>query len=257
MTQHNKNILYTFLFAAAAMFIFSFSAVLGADLFEEWFGIIFGAAFMIAAIPVHNIAKRHTFLYFVSYLLNTIGCGFSVSAYYAVSGDDYNIGDFTAAILPAIALLLICAVVFVIVDRRNKRICFIFCVLDVILAAFAVYNWVKEASAFWTFMFFATTVALFYIIALRVVDNDEEFFGTKGSFVRTVSFFSFGIFIIVTLIVVAILSEGEIFDGFDIDIFGKDKKKQNIAAAAIAAETASDVGEAISNAKNKKDKDEK
>ena len=237
MTQQNKNILYTFLLATLALFIFSASTFLGIAIFEEWFGIIVGVAMMVAAIPLHNIAKNFKFLYFVSYLLNTVGCGFSASAYYLEEGATADLGEFFASTLIPALLLLICAVVFVLVNKRNKRICTLFCVLDIALAALAVYYWITEGETFWSFLFFSAVMAFFYIIALRVVDNDEEFFGAKGSFFRTVSFFSFGIFIIVTIIVAAVLSEGEIFDGFDTDIFGNpNKKKNNIAASAAMAE---------------------
>lgn len=226
MTQQNKNILYTFLLATLALFIFSASAFFGMAIFEEWFGIIAGVIMMIAAIPIHNIAKKQKFFYFVTYLLNTVGCGFSVSAYYLFEGTTADLGEFFASTLPLVLLLLICAVVFVLVNKRNKRICTLFCVLDVVLAAFAIYFWVTDGASFWSFLFYSAVMSFFYIIALKVVDNDEEFFGTKGSFFRTVSFFSFGIFIIVTIIVAAVLSEGEIFDGFDVDIFGNVKKNK-------------------------------
>lgn len=226
MTQQNKNIIYTFLLSAVALLIFATAATFGITLFEEWYGVIVGIVMMVIAIPIHNIAKNYKFLYIITFLLNTIGCGFSTASYYLVSGEASDYSQFLAATLPPMALALICAIVFVIVNQRNKRICTLFCALDIVIIGVAIYNWIIEGEAFWSFLFFAAVVMFFYIIALRVVDNDEEFFGTKGSFVRTVSFFSFGIFILVTLIVAALLSEGDDFNGFDVDIFGNPNRKK-------------------------------
>ena len=253
MIQQKKNILYTFLFSAVALCIFSAATLFGTYIFSEWFGIIVGVAMVVAAIPLHNIAKNHKFLYFISYVLNTVGCGFSASAYYIVQKVPASLGEFFAATLPAMLPLLLYTAVFMLVGKGGKIVCSIFCALDLALAAFAVYAWVTKGGAFYSFLFFSSVVAFFYIIAIKSVSGDEEILTKKGSFVRTVSFSSFGIFIIVTLIVAAILSEGEILDGFDADIFGNPKKKSKIAAATLAVEALDVAGDVISDNTHKEE----
>ena len=78
----NGTILRTFLFAVAALCVFSAATVFGISIFEEWLGIIVGIPLMIAAIPLHRFGKKQKLFYFLSYLLNSVACGFSASAYY-------------------------------------------------------------------------------------------------------------------------------------------------------------------------------
>ncbi|MBQ8404319.1 MAG: hypothetical protein IJX55_07855 [Clostridia bacterium] len=236
MKRQKENLIYTFLLGAAALFIFSVATFLGISIFEEYVGIVIGVALMLVALLFHNIAKRQISPYIISYLLNTVACGFSASSYYTAVETHPNLGEFIAATLPVILLLFICATVFCFTQTIFNGVLTIFCVLDIALALFAGYNWIAEGDAFWSFLCFSSIVALFYIIALKSIASNSVKFRRKGAFLRIVSFYSFGIFIVVTLIVLAILSEGDSLDGLDALVLGdtvsgtkddkKEKKKQ-------------------------------
>jgi len=228
----NSTILRTFLFAVAALCVFSAATVFGISVFTEWLGIIVGIPLMIAAIPLHRFGKKQKLLYFLSYLFNTIGCGFSASAYYITAKINADIGELFAAALIAIIFLFACAAVFFFTSKYFTAACIVFCVLDSLLAAFAVYGWVTEGNAFFSFLFFSCHVAFFYVFAIQTTAKEYE----TCEIMRTISLHSFGIFILVTVIVILIISEGDGLDGFDLgDIgSGKSKNKNNTTAKALA-----------------------
>ncbi len=241
MTKNN-TILRTFLLAVAALCIFSAATVFGISFFEEWLGIIVGVVMMAAAIPLHIFGKKQKLLYFISYLFNTVGCGFSASAYYITSKINAELGELFAAALIAIIFLFACAAVYFFTSKEFKAVCIVFCILDSLVAAFAVGGWITEGDAFFSFLFFSCLVAFFYIFAMKTAAKEYE----TCEIMRTVSLHSFGIFVLITVIVLFILSEGDGFDGFDLGDLGsgKSKKKNNATAKALslgALEVADDV----------------
>ena len=151
----NGTILRTFLFAVAALCVFSAATVFGISVFEEWLGIIVGIPLMIAAIPLHRFGKKQKLFYFLSYLLNSVACGFSASAYYITAKINAELGELFAAALIAIILLLACAAVFFFTSKAFTVISVVFIIIDSLVAAFAVAGWVTEGDSFFSFLFFS------------------------------------------------------------------------------------------------------
>ena len=110
--------------------------------------------------------------------------------------------------------------------------CAAFCILDSLIAAFAVGFWITEGDAFFSFLFFSCLVAFFYIFAMQTAAKDYE----TCEIMRTISLHSFGIFILVTVIVILIISEGDGLDGFDLGDTGSgnSKKKNKSTENALA-----------------------
>lgn len=79
-----------FLFSIAALFILTLSTQVAVSICSKWYGLIVGIFLMLLAIPLHVSAKKWTFLYVFSFIINFIGCGFSVSAYYLTKGISLN-----------------------------------------------------------------------------------------------------------------------------------------------------------------------
>lgn len=228
----NGTILRTFLLAVSALCVFSAATVFGISVFEEWLGILVGIPLMIAAIPLHRFGKKQKLLYFLSYLFNSTACGFSASAYYITAKVNAELGELFAAALIVIVFLFIATVMYFFTTSVFKFACITLCTLDIALGAFAVYGWVTEGDAFFSFLFFSCIVAFFYIFAIQTAAKEYE----TCEILRTVSLHSFGIFILVTVIVILIISEGDGLDGFDLgDIgSGKSKKENKTTAKALA-----------------------
>lgn len=73
------------LYTLIAYSLISFSVNFGFEYIvtlDEWAGLIIGILLMIASIPIYFIAKRLPLLYFISFLINMVGVGFSITCYY-------------------------------------------------------------------------------------------------------------------------------------------------------------------------------
>ena len=236
--EKKEKILSAFLFAASALCIFSAATLFGIAAFEEYVGIVIGVAMMLLAVFFHNltkifcgVSKRSKAPYYISYFLNTVACGFSASSYYVTCKINAELGEIFAAVLIAVIFLFFCAVIFFFTSKKFTAVCVVFCMLDTLVAAFAVGGWASEGNAFFSFLFFSCVMAFFYIFAIRTAAKKY----IRSPIVRTVSLHSFGIFILITFIVLVILSEGDGLDGLDGFDFGGNtdskKKKSQISDA--------------------------
>lgn len=243
MTKNN-TILRAFLLSVAALCVFAAATVFGISVFEEWLGIIVGVIIMIAAIPLYRFGKKQKLLYFLSFLFNSVGCGFSASAYYITQKINAELGELFAAALIAMIFLFVANLIYCFTTAAFTSACIILCVLDTAIAIFAIYGWITEKDAFFSFLFFSTLVAFFYIFAMKKAAQEYE----TCEIMRTVSLHSFGIFILITFIVILIISEGDGLDSLDFD-FGNGKKKKNKATANALALGALEVADdALSSA---------
>ena len=197
MTKNN-TVLRTFLMAVTALCVFAAATVFGISVFKEWLGIVVGVIMMVAAIPLHRFGKKQNLLYFLSVLFNSTGCGFSASAYYITQKINAELGELFAAALIAIILLFAFAAVLFFTSKMFTEVSVVFLILDSLVAAFAVAGWVTEGDAFFSFLFFSCLVAFFYIFAMKKAAKEYE----TCEIMRTISFHSFGIFILVTVIVI-------------------------------------------------------
>ncbi len=213
-----------FIFSVIAYALFTFSTVFALSVCTKWYGLVVGAFLIILAIPTHIFADKCKILYILSFALNTVGSGFAVSAYYLEKG--YNVIPetlFLPMLIPSLVSLL--SYLFVRIFSRGKKIVLaVSTVLTVaMLIAFAVL-WIKNGYEFYSFVFFNTVFTLFYVVVDAVTIGDFDRLVT-----RDISFGSFGIFFAVAIVVLFILSEGDIFDGvLDFGSIGDGKgKKKN------------------------------
>lgn len=228
----NHIIFRAFLFSAAALGVFASSAAFGTSFFTEWLGILAGVLTMGAAIPCHLLGKKQKFLYFLSFLFNSVGCGFSASAYYTTEKINADLGELFAAALILAVFLFASSMLYCFTTEAFTAACVTLCVLDALIAAFAVYGWMTDGDAFFSFLFFSCLVAFFYIFAIQTAAKEYE----TCEIMRTISLHSFGIFILVTVIVILIISEGDGLDGLDLGDTGSgnSKKKNKATAKALA-----------------------
>lgn len=191
-------------FAVISLLLLIPSALISTMLCDIYSAIVFAVLLMICAIPFHCFAKKYNILYFISFLLNSIANGLSVSAYYIHTGQKLDILSMAIAIIPSIIILAI-AVLMSNTFKLSKKLTMITsCVFDAVLTISTLVLWIIEKNIIFSFAFFACLVTLFYIMVMGIsIDKD------KRKVLRDISFGSFGSFVIVTVVVLAIISEGD------------------------------------------------
>ena len=216
-----------FAFTIIAYILFALSTIFALSICTEWYGLVIGAILMILAVPVHIFAKKHKLLYILSYALNTVGSGFAVSAYYLekqLTVIPENM--FLPMLIPAIISLI----TYLLVRFFPKIKKFVLAISTIgtiaMLIAFAVL-WIKNGYEFYSFAFFNSVFTLFYVVVDAVTVGEYD-----RLVIRDISFGSFGIFLVIALVVLFIISEGEILEGvfdgiFDFGSTGETKAKNN------------------------------
>lgn len=204
-----------------ALFIVLFALSLySATLFVyKWIGIIFGCAVILTAIIPHRLGKKNSAMYLLSISMNAIGTGLAVSAYYIVKEKPVSVT--ILLIMPVIAVLAYALVnLLASVFTHKKLVLSVFGVIFLALLVLFVVLWIKDGSFIASFGFFNTLfLIMFLAVSSLTLGNPERVA------LRDLSFGAFGTFVIATLLVIAILSEGDVVDGIDIaDVTGKNKK---------------------------------
>lgn len=214
-----------FVFSALSLGLFLLSTQFAVLVFTKWYGMIAGAVLMVIAIPFHIGARKIKGLYLVSIALNSIANGFSVSTYYIQRGILVNLVELFFSLAPAIGVLFLVYASLQIYSKTKRFAISISVVLVFLLIIGEVAFWIKTGSIIFSFGFFGLIIALFFICVFGVTINHDERF-----VLRDISFGCFGSFVILTVVVILILSEGDILDGiFDGAGFsggGKSKKQK-------------------------------
>jgi hypothetical protein len=208
-----------FLFSAVSLGIFVFSTQFAVILCSKWYGLIVGISLMILAIPLHILAKKLPILYVVSFLVNFIGCGFSVSAYYLTKDLSLSLFELTIAMIPAGAILTLIYLMLQIYSKTKKVTISIAAIINFILLVVVIIYWIRTGDTSFSFGFFCLLISLFHIGVFGVTINHDE-----RPVLRDISYGSFGSFVILTVVVIVILSEGDALEAFVPDIGGGKKK---------------------------------
>ena len=155
----------------------------------------------IIAVFCHFFLGRKTFLgHLLSFLLNTIGAGFSASAYYTVKAVNCRLDLLAWGLIPAALLMLVVSLLMVVLRENKHILTVVFALVEVGLIITSIVFWVKLGGEIFANMFFSLVLASFYIAVLAVtVDSDER------TTMRDCSFGSYGFYLVVTVVVIAIL----------------------------------------------------
>lgn len=211
------KIFWVFVLSLAALGILILSTYVATLVCRNYIGLGIGIIMMLVAVFCHIFGKKRPVLYLVSYLFNSIGNGFSLSAYYNYREMKVELIELFASAITAAACLLIVYLLLGRLGKSKKFTIIVAAAIDLALIALAVIYWIIKGVP--SFGFFCLLVALFYICVFGITVNND-----RRPFLRDLSFGGFGIFIILTVVVIVIISEGDALDVFDMDI-GSDKKK--------------------------------
>lgn len=213
-----------FLFSLIALGLLILSTLLATAICQKWYGLAIGIGLMLLAIPFHWIGKKYKWGYLLSFLANSIGSGFSVSAYYVSQNIPLDLYSMLLAVLPAVGILLLVYFMLQTFHKTKKVTVTIACILNALLTIAFLVFWIMDGNIIFSFVFFSSLISFFYLCVFGITIHHDE-----RSVLRDISFGSFGSFIILTVVVIFILSEGEILDGADLDLDfgGNDNKKKN------------------------------
>ena len=209
-----------FIFALVAMGIFSGATVFATDICGKWDGIVFGVVLMLLAIPFHIWGKKNKVFYVFSFLLNSLGNAFSVSSYYVSKNLSLNFKELAYSSVVGILLLFIVFLFINFFPKVKTKIMIVAVSLNVVLLITWLVLLIIRQEIFFSFGFFSLIITAFYIGVYGVSANHPE-----RSVFKDISYGSFGTFIIITLVVIFILSEGEILEGLDFGT-GETRKKK-------------------------------
>jgi len=213
------NFFSIFIFSILSLIIVSISSYIAILNELKWVGIIGGVTLMLFSIPFHLFGKNKVIFYKLSFLMNSVAIGLSISAYYTVRNIPFDIIQVVLSLICGFALLTILYNIFK-KDIFMESNVFKFSIIAIIIALvlLALFWLQQEKTTFYSISFFLLLNTLFYVILFKTSIFEE------GNINKGISIYSYGIYFIVTIIVLAILTEGN-FD-LDFGFWDNNKKKR-------------------------------
>ena len=209
-----------FVFALSFIGIFISSSLIATEICQKWYGLAVGIALMIAAIPFHVKGKKRLWCYLASVVINAVASGFVVSAHYLARERTLDIYSLALGAIPAAAVLFLVYLMLQSFNKTKKVTVTVAVILNAVLTILATVFWIKDGGIIFSFGFFCSLISFFFLCVFGITINHDE-----RSVFRDISFGSFGSVIIISVVVIFILLEGDILDGVDFDISGGDSKK--------------------------------
>ncbi len=212
------------IFSLVSFGLFIISSLLATQICKKWYGLAIGIIMMLIAIPFHCIGKKAQWGYLISFVINSFACGFVASAYYLEAEITLKLYQMFMGAVPAAAILFLVYLMLQSFNKTKKVTVTVAAIINAILTITAAFLWIKHGDIAYSFGFFSSLIGFFYLCVFVITINHDE-----RSVFRDISFESFGSFIIITVVVIFIISEGDVLDGFDLDLSDirnkKDKKK--------------------------------
>ena len=212
------------LLACLGLIISSLSIYVGFEFLVEhnkWIGLIIGVSFMMVSIIVYQFGEKHQWVYLVSFILNMIGVGLSITAYYVLKVYSLSLKDFMVAIGVSMSLLIGFALFSKIKFVKEHHKLFLAMIIAFSFIA-SLILWL-DSDQFTGLSFYFLNIIYFFMIG--IVQLNASF----SELTKEVAWISFGAFILISIIVLIILSEGEALTGMDgISPTGSSKRKKKI-----------------------------
>ena len=199
------------------LFLSIFTFLLNGNLQASTLFAVIGIAFMLLAIPFHIFGKRAKIFYIFSMMLNTFGSAWFCAMHYTKIQKMLSLKELFISLIPAGIILLLTLILLFCIPKFS----FITIIFNFALSIFDIVQWIRVGDTFYSFGFFASVITFMCICAMILLSQESE-----GGTLRYGSFAGFGIFIIIAFVVFFILSEGEILDGFDLDLSLPGNKKK-------------------------------
>lgn len=193
------------LFTTITYWIIAFSGKLSSILFHVWGGILAGVGLALISLLFHLLGKKKSpLLYIFSYFINAVSTGFSIGAYYTYKK---QILSFLPCLLYFVPFLFIIYLLYQLVNRiRSKLKSLILCLF--LLLPFLICCICLFKNAYASYGFFLLCILFFYLILF------SRNLKTARNILSDLSLTSFGLYFIITLIVISVISDGDFFELF-------------------------------------------
>lgn len=126
---------------------------------------------------------------------------------------------------PAIAILALVYLMLSIYSKTKRITLSVAIVINIALLVVAIFFWTRTGETFFSFGFFCLLISIYSICVFSVTINHNE-----RSVLKDISYGSFGAFVIITVVIIVILSEGDALEVCDlgVDVGGRKKKGKYI-----------------------------
>lgn len=210
--KNNVEFLVYVIMALIAMSLFAYFVTL----FQFKFAIVYGFVLMLLSIPFVFLGKKDNRLYTVCYCLNSLASGLSIGSLYAIQNWSLPLMQ---VLVVTLGVSVFVSLMFLWIQKMEMKgavkvgtialVVFIM-VLLVVAMLFDI------TESYYSFTFLLMIHAAIYSIFLgRTKRVSNPYYH--------LALFSFGIYIVVTLVVVTIITEGD----FGLDFLPENNKKKN------------------------------
>ncbi len=177
---------------------------------NEWAGFIVGVLLMIIAIIIHQFGKHLFVFYILSFMMNMMGVGLSITTYYMFKKYSLDLEDFLIAFANSFSIIIGFSLLSLI-PWFKKYIKWFVSVIILVSFGLSLALWLTVDS-FTGLSFYFLNISYFYLIGILAMSESIK------DLSKEMSFISFGAFILVSIIVLIVISEGEalgaVGDGF-------------------------------------------
>lgn len=194
--------------------------VVGISIFPPITAVIVSVVVILISIIIHKMGIETTALYGLSFTINSLATGISLSAFYVYREEIVSSDVIIQVAGVAITVLVIMALLNGITKIKMVRMTFlvVFLIGSIITTLIL---WIENNEVFYSLLFFVFIFVDFHVWGFyKETILMEEYYRQKSSI-------SFGVYILITIVVLIVLSEGDILEASAIPIFdGKDNQKQ-------------------------------
>jgi hypothetical protein len=185
---------------------------------NKWLGLGVGVLMMIVGMSAYFFGGKSTLSYMISYMINMVGVGLSITAYYVFKAYDLDLRDFLVAIVISLSMLgafgLLTFIPFV-----QRHLKWVISMVIIISFVSSLILWISVES-FTGLSFYYLNVIYFFMVAMIAATDSIK------DLSREMAIVSFGSFVLVSIIVLIIFTEGEILSGVDFGTSPKSRKKR-------------------------------
>lgn len=184
---------------------------------KVWVEMIIGGGLMLLSIPAHLCGRKHTGLYLIPLFLNSVAGGLFAYCYFRNKSLSPTAEQMVLPLLIAVgyaAILLTVALVMVQNGGRKPfRILYTVLLLaNPVCGIVSIVFWIVRGGVLFPMLFFLLVPVLMYgLFFLGVAGPSES--SALGEVFRHISFASYGFALLIGLVVLLILSEGEAAEG--------------------------------------------
>lgn len=208
-------------FAVLGLIISSVSIYLGFEYLvghNKWLGLFIGIGFMVLGIIIYQFGKSHGLFYLLAFISNMVGVGLSITAYYVLKEYSLALYDFIFAI--TVSMLMLSGYLgLTLIKTFKKHIKWMTAVIILISFILSLSLWLSVDEFSGLSFYFLNVIYFFMVGMISVTDSLKDLS-------KEMAWVSFGAFILVSIIVLIILSEGEALSGMDGLDFGVSPKKK-------------------------------